>query len=95
MPESAPERIALSPDVVSSELDGETILLDIRGERYFKLDPVGTRIWQLLGAHGEREPAIAAILDQYNIDEATVRRDLDALILRLTKLGLITAVTEP
>lgn len=34
--------------VLSQEVNGETVLLDLQGEGYFGLTAVGTRIWQLL-----------------------------------------------
>ena len=41
------QTITLSPDVISQEVSGETVLLDLESENYFGLDAVGTRIWQL------------------------------------------------
>ena len=41
-------KITISPEVMSQEVSGETVLLDLQSESYFGLDEVGTRIWQLL-----------------------------------------------
>ena len=38
------QSISLSPDVISQEVSGETVLLDLQTENYFGLDEVGTRI---------------------------------------------------
>jgi hypothetical protein len=40
--------IKISKEVLSQELAGETVLLDMASEGYFGLDAVGTRVWQLL-----------------------------------------------
>ena len=40
------QTIAHSPNVISQEVSGETVLLDLDSEHYFGLDSVGTRIWQ-------------------------------------------------
>ena len=42
------QTITLSPEVISQEVSGETVLLDLQSENYFGLDEVGTRIWQLI-----------------------------------------------
>jgi hypothetical protein len=42
------QKYQISPDVLSQEVHGETVLLDLAGETYFGLNEVGTRIWQLL-----------------------------------------------
>ena len=46
-------------DVVFRDLDGETVLLDLRGGVYFGLDGVGARIWQLL----QRPTSLRAVRD--------------------------------
>ena len=42
------QSIALSRQVISHEVSGETVILDLESECYFGLDAVGTRIWQLI-----------------------------------------------
>ena len=42
------DRFSISKEVLSQELNGETVLLDLQGESYFGLNEVGTRIWQLI-----------------------------------------------
>ena len=42
------ERFTPEPHVVSVVQDTDTALLDVRSERYFTLNEVGTRIWELL-----------------------------------------------
>jgi hypothetical protein len=51
--------ISISKDVLTQELQDETVLLDLDSENYFGLDSVGTRIWQLLN-EGQDEVAIVA-----------------------------------
>ena len=40
--------LALSPDVIVRELSGESVVLDLASGRYFGLNAVGTRVWQLI-----------------------------------------------
>ena len=40
--------IRISDNVLSQEVAGETVLLDLASESYFGLDEVGTRVWQML-----------------------------------------------
>ena len=53
------DRFHISEEVLSQEVNGETVLLDLEGEAYFGLNEVGTRIWQLLQA----EPTVVETLD--------------------------------
>jgi hypothetical protein len=71
------------------EVEGELVLLDMQGERYYTLDDVGTRCWQLLADHGDIDRVVAAMLTEFDVDEATLRSDLDALIAKLSAAGLV------
>jgi hypothetical protein len=42
-------KVKVSDEVLAQEVNEETVLLDLKSECYFGLDPVGTRCWQLLG----------------------------------------------
>ena len=71
------------------EIEGETVLLDPRAERYWALDEVGTRFWQLLNEHGDVEEVVTAMLGEYDVDEATLRHELGQLIEQLSASGLL------
>jgi hypothetical protein len=38
----------VTPEVLSSKIDEEVILMSIAADSYFGLEPVGSRIWELL-----------------------------------------------
>ena len=82
-------KIEISPDVLSQEVSGETVLLDIRSESYFGLDPVGTRIWELLHENGNLEPTYKTMLDEYDVDAGQLASDLTALVEKLEEAGLV------
>lgn len=81
--------IKLNPNVIFSELDDGTVLLHLETEEYYSLDKTGTRMWQLLGKYGDIEPVIAKMLDEFDVDEATVRRDLNHLLTDCNAEGLL------
>jgi hypothetical protein len=86
---SLPSRVAVAPDIVFQDLKSETILLNLNNERYYGLDDVGTRMWQVLSEQGEVEVAIAQLAAEYDVDEATLRQDVAELIDNLGRAGLI------
>lgn len=79
----------LSTDVLFRELTGEAVLLDLSSQRYFGLDEIGTRIWQLLGEHGRTDAVYEAMLEEFDVGEAQLRRELDGFVQELAKAGLI------
>ena len=82
-------KIQVSGDVVSRNLMGEAVLLDLATGTYFGLDEVGTRVWQLLEQHGSNDAVVAALLEEYAVDEPRARADVDRLILELSEKGLV------
>ena len=67
--------LTLSPDAMAQEVNGETVILDIRSEQYFSLDVVGTRVWQLLQAQTPLESIVDTLLEEFEVDEATILPD--------------------
>ena len=84
------QNITLSPEVISQEVSGETVLLDLESENYFGLDEVGTRIWQLIKETNDLAAIYQTLLTEYDVSEERLQQDLDTLLGEITKLGLIT-----
>jgi hypothetical protein len=90
MPATLPQSITISPDVLLQELNGEAVLLDLKTERYYGLDDIGLRMWQLLDSNGLVQAACARLLQEYEVDETTLKDDLAELIGNLAEAGLIS-----
>ncbi len=84
------QKVTISSEVLSQEVDGETVLLDLESEHYFGLDEVGTRIWQLLNETSNLETVFATLLDEYDVDEKQLKKDLQDHLDRLVDACLIT-----
>jgi hypothetical protein len=84
------QSIALSPQVISQELSGETVILDLESECYFGLDTVGTRIWQLIQQGDSVLSIYNTLLDEYEVEAAQLQADLEALLADACARGLIT-----
>lgn len=78
-----------SDDVLVQEVGGESVLLDLASERYFGLDPVGTRIWALLGEHDSLQAINDTLCKEFDADPARIMGDLLALVDELAGAGLV------
>jgi Coenzyme PQQ synthesis protein D (PqqD) len=78
------------PGVVFQEVEGELVLLDLEGDTYYSLDPVGARCWVLLGEHDDMDGVVAAMLEEFDVDEPRLRADLEVLLGELRAAGLVT-----
>jgi hypothetical protein len=84
------QNITLSPEVISQEVSGETVLLDLESENYFGLDEVGTRIWQLMKETSDLKAIYQTLLTEYDVSEERLQQDLNTLLGEIAKLGLVT-----
>lgn len=82
-------KVTPSDDVLVQEVGGESVLLDLDSERYFGLDPVGTRIWALLADHDSLQPIADAIHAEFDADPERIQQDLLALVGELAEAGLV------
>ncbi len=81
---------SISKEVLSQEVSGETVLLDLQSESYFGLDAVGTRIWQLLQENNHLQQVFDTMLEEYDVDEKQLENDLNELLDKLIAEELIT-----
>lgn len=79
----------VSPDVLSQEVDGETVLLDMQGESYFGLNKVGTRVWQLLQQQQKSLQIYDTIQKEYNVGADQLKNDIQLILEDLLQEGLI------
>lgn len=78
-----------SEDVLYQEVGGEAVLLDLASEQYFGLDPVGTRIWNLVDGESKLDRIHATLAEEYDAEPARIGEDLLALAQSLAQAGLV------
>jgi len=91
----SPARVEKGDDVIYQALQNEIVLLDMKTQQYFGLDDVGSDMWKLLVEHGEVETVVDRLSAEYDVDRATVRKDLEVLIQNLMAAGLLKAADAP
>jgi hypothetical protein len=89
MPIPFSNRVRVPPDVLRSNLDGESVLLNLQTETYFGLDEVGTRMWDVLTRSESIQAAFEVLAGEYDVEPADLRRDLVDLLDKLTDQRLL------
>jgi Coenzyme PQQ synthesis protein D (PqqD) len=92
---SLTSRVQANRDVVFRDLHGELVLLNLKSGVYFGLDPVGTRMWQLLHEHRSLHEVLAALLDEYDVAETRCERDLVGFVRALVENELVDLESGP
>ncbi|MCB0114738.1 MAG: PqqD family protein [Caldilineaceae bacterium] len=72
----------------------EAVLLNLNDNHYYGLDDIATRMWELIIEHGNVEDVIHQMLQEYAVDEATLRRDFAALMAEMEARELIKRVVD-
>lgn len=63
-------------EIVASDIDDEKVMMSIEKGRYYGLDPVGSRVWELIGKPIRVSELIDTLLLQYDVDRETCEQDV-------------------
>ena len=76
--------------VVFEELpEGGLALLNSMTQQYFRLDPIGARMWTALLGNASIDAAASALLEEFDVEPDRLWQDLAELIGQLEHVGLV------
>lgn len=81
--------VRVNPSTLHRQLQGEGVLLQLDTGEYFGLDDVGERFWSLLVECGDLEVVETRLLEEFDVDRATLSRDLETLVDDLVQRQLV------
>lgn len=81
--------VIAAPDQVSTQLEGQVVILNLKSGGYFGLSAVGARIWQLLEKPIEVRRIRDTILAEYQIDAERCEKDILSILDNMQQAGLI------
>ena len=84
--------VRIREDAIFRKLEGEAVVLNLATGTYYGLDPVGTRIWELIQEQGRADAVLEAILHEYEVEPARCEQDLLLLLRKLYAKGLIELI---
>ena len=73
----------------STEVEGESVILDLEDGIYYGLNPMGARIWSEIQEPTAVEEIIVAITAEYDVNSEQCRRDVISLLQDLRENNLI------
>jgi hypothetical protein len=78
--------------VIACNVMEETVLLDLNSGVYFGLDPVGTRIWAMLGSPRRVSDLRDDLLQEFEIDSSTCEKSVCQFMNELAAKGLVNVI---
>jgi hypothetical protein len=80
--------IRIDPRLALSRIDDELVLLDESTGKYFGLNPVASRAFELLSEDGDLDRAIKALLSEFDVQPERLKSDMAAFLEKLKERGL-------
>ena len=74
-------------DVICSEVDGETLILDAHGSRIHHLNATASYVWSECDGKSSAEIA-ETLVSHFNIDINTAKNDVERTVSQFKDLGL-------
>ena len=84
----------IKQDFILKKIAGNNVVIPVRKQAVdfsgiIKLSESGAFLWEQLENGCDREELVARLLDEYQVDEATAKADVDRFIGRLNEVGLL------
>lgn len=74
---------------ISGRLNDELVMMDIDKGNYFSLNPVATRIWDLLEKSMSINNLCGQLTEEYDVDSEQCQSDVKEYLDEMVKLGLV------
>jgi hypothetical protein len=80
-----------NPEVICRHLDQGAVLVDVPANRIFELNLTGATVWELLGQGFNVERIVSQLVQEFEVESACARDEVNSLVVRLRAEGLITS----
>jgi hypothetical protein len=76
-------------EVVSRKLGDRLVVVNLRTNRIYELNPTASRIWELLEAGAGRSDLEDSLLEEFDVERSLASRDIDRTLEQFALGGLI------
>ena len=74
---------------ISGRLHDELVMMDLEQGKYFSLNPVATRIWDLLEKEKTLDELCALLTEEYDVESNQCMDEVGELLSGMEGLGLV------
>lgn len=82
--------VKVCSEVMAREVGDEIVLLHLASGTYFGLDPVGARMWQLIGDGNSVGAIYETLLDEYEVAPSELMQDMSRMLDELQARALVS-----
>ncbi|HSV89009.1 MAG TPA: PqqD family protein [Bacteroidales bacterium] len=81
-----------NPEPITGSLHDHLVMLDIQKGKYFSLNPVAARIWEILENPHTLEEVCSKLLDEYDVSQEQCQQEVEEYLLEMKNLELVLQV---
>lgn len=74
---------------ISGRLHDELVMMDIEKGKYFSLNPVATRIWDLLEKPMATDELCGLLTEEYEVGAEQCRAEVGEVLAEMVRLGVV------
>lgn len=86
---SISKNYTVNPDVIHRKLGEETVVINLSTDKIYNLNLTGSRFWELFVSGITIKEVEATLLDEFNISEIDLEKEISELLNSLLQEGLI------
>ena len=86
--------VVVVPGLTAADLGGEAVVLDPNSGRYYGLNELGARIFELARKPRTVERIMSTLLQEYDVEEEKLKGDLLAFLHQMEQRQLIEATDD-
>jgi len=63
-------------EVFASQIDDEVVMMNIQSGKYYGMDAIGSRIWELINEKIQVQQVVDQLLEEYEVSEERCQSDV-------------------
>jgi len=91
---SMASQVQIPESIAVHDLQGELLLLNTTTGVCVSLDPMGSRMWQLIQEQHALHKVLDALVHEYEVTEAQCEQDLLSYVAQMLEDGFVETVAE-
>jgi len=84
------EKYCRSVQIIDGELDNQQIMMHLEKMKYFGLNPVGKKIWEIINEPKSLDEIVEALLKIYSVDREQCLTEVEQFLNNSVKFGAIS-----
>lgn len=77
-------------DIDTTDLNGEIVMMDLEKGRYFSLNGVGSRIWEIIDEPIEINKIVDSLLEEYDVNRNECEENVLEFLDKLNNANIIS-----